>query len=89
MLVLTIKIKEKGFALDPVTLKPLLLPFKKVKGLNVKMPRSLFLFKIKIFKIKREKLKFNKFIFLKNIFITSSLQKCKAKKGLKDFLRKS
>jgi len=73
MLALTIKIKEKGFAPDLVTLVPLLLPFKKVKGLNAKMLRSLFLFRGKVPKIKREDLEFNKSMSLENIFTIGSL----------------
>ena len=48
MSALTIKTKKKDFALKPVTLVLLLLPFKKVKGLNAKMLGSLFLFKGKV-----------------------------------------
>ena len=73
MLALIVKIKEKGFILELVTLTPLLLPFKEVKGLNTKMLCSLFLFKGKILKIKKEDLKFNKSISLKNVFIASFL----------------
>jgi len=43
VLALTIKTKEES-VLEPVTLVPLLLPFKEVKALNVKMLYSLFLF---------------------------------------------
>ena len=43
VLALTIKIKEES-VLEPVTLVPLLLSFKKVKGLNIRMLYSLFLF---------------------------------------------
>ena len=43
VLALTIKTKEES-APEPVTLAPLLLPFKEVKALNAKMLRSLFLF---------------------------------------------
>ena len=39
----TIKIK-KEFIPEPVTPAPLLLPFKEVKGLNIRMLRSSFLF---------------------------------------------
>ena len=73
MLILTIKTKEKESALEPITLALLLLPFKKVKGLNAKMLYSLFLFKGKILKAKRENLEFNKFMSLKDIYIISSL----------------
>ena len=47
VLALTIKTKEES-ALEPVTLVPLLLPFKEVKGLNIRMLRSLFLFRGKV-----------------------------------------
>jgi len=73
VLILTIKTKEKESALEPITLALLLLPFKKVKGLNAKMLYSLFLFKGKILKAKRENLEFNKFMSLKDIYIISSL----------------
>ena len=43
VLALTIKTKEESI-LELVTLAPLLLPFKEIKGLNVKMLCSLFLF---------------------------------------------
>ena len=73
MLALTIKIEEEEFALKLVTLVPLLLPFKKVKGLNTKILYNLFLFKDKVPKTKGEDLKFNKSTSLKDIFITSFL----------------
>jgi len=73
VLALIIKTKEKGFTPNLVTLVPLLLPFKEVKSLNVKMLCSLFLFKDKVLKAKREDLEFNKSIFLKDVFTTSSL----------------
>jgi len=44
VLALTIKTKEEDFVLKLVTLTLLLLPFKKVKGLNAKILGSLFLF---------------------------------------------
>jgi len=43
VLALTIKTKEES-ALELVTPAPLLLPFEEVKGLNVRMLRSSFLF---------------------------------------------
>ena len=46
----TIKIKEE-LVLEPVTLVPLLLLFKEVKGLNIKILRSLFLFGSKVPKV--------------------------------------
>ena len=88
MLVLIIKIKKKGFALNLITLAPLLLPFKEIKGLNAKMLRSSFLFKGKIPKIKKKDLKFNKSISLKDVFAVGSLQKCKAKKAFKRYFKK-
>ena len=50
MLALTVKIKEES-VLELVTLVLLLLLFKEVKGLNVKILYSLFLFKDKVLKI--------------------------------------
>ena len=46
----TVKIK-KEFMPKLVTLIPLLLPFKEVKGLNIKMLYSLFLFRGKVPKV--------------------------------------
>jgi len=43
VLALTIKTKEKS-TLEPVTPAPLLLPFKEVKDLNIRILYSLFLF---------------------------------------------
>jgi len=73
VLALTIKTKEKESAPKPVTLMPLLLLFKKVKGLNIKMLRSLFLFKSKVLKTKKEDLKSDKSILLEDIYIANSL----------------
>jgi len=67
VLALTIKTKEKKFTPKPITLTPLLLPFKKIKDLNAKILYSLFLFKNKILKTKREDLKFNRSIFSKKL----------------------
>jgi len=47
VLALTIKTEEESI-LEPVTLAPLLLPFKEVKGLNVKILCTLFLFRGKV-----------------------------------------
>jgi len=44
MLALTIKTKGES-ALELVTLASLLLPFKEIKGTNIKILRSLFLFR--------------------------------------------
>ena len=88
VLALTIKAKGKGFVPKLVTLGPLLVLFKEVKGLNIKILYSLFLFRGKVFKANREDFKFNKSIFLKNIFIANSLQKCKARKASKKFFKK-
>ena len=87
MLASTIKTKKKEFTLEPVTLALLLLPFKKVKGLNVKILGSLYLFKSKIPKIKREDFKSNGSTPLADIFVINSPLKCKAKKAFKKFLR--
>ena len=48
MLALTVKTKEEESTLEPVTPVPLLLPFREVKGLNIKMLRSSFLFRGKV-----------------------------------------
>ena len=50
VLALTIEIKEESVP-EPVTLVPLLLLFKEVKGLNAKMLCNLFLFKGKVHKV--------------------------------------
>ena len=72
MLALTIKAKGEGSVLEPVTLGPLLVPFKKVKGLNAKILYSAFLFRGKVPKANKEDSKFNKSTSLEDIFITSS-----------------
>jgi hypothetical protein len=48
VLALTIKTKEEESALELVTPVPLLLLFREVKDLNIKMLRSLFLFRGKV-----------------------------------------
>ena len=73
MLALTVKAEGKGSVPEPVTLKLLLVPFKKVKGLNAKILCSLFLFKGKVSKANEEDFKFNKSMFLKDVFIVSFL----------------
>ena len=88
VLALTIKAKEEGFVLELVTLGPLLVPFKEVKGLNVKILCSLFLFRGKVPKANKEDSKSNKSIYLEDIFIASSLQKYKARKASKKSPRK-
>ena len=65
----------------------MLLPFKKVKGLNVKILGSLYLFKGKVPKAKREDFKFNKFTPLIDIFVINFPLKYKAGKAFKKFLR--
>ena len=52
VLALTIKTNKEEFILEPVTLIPQLLPFKEIKGLSIKILRSLFLFKGKVLKAK-------------------------------------
>ena len=83
VLALTIKTKEEEFILKLVTLIPLLLPFKEIKGLNIKTLYSLFIFKGKVPKAKRKDSKFNKFISLKDVFAANSPQKYKAGKAFK------
>jgi len=73
VLALTVKARGEGSVLEPVTLEPLLVPFKEVKGLNIKILRSLFLFRGKVPKTNREDFKSNKSISLEDIFIASSL----------------
>jgi len=73
VLALTIKTKEEEFVPKPVTLAPLLLPFKEVKSLNAKMLRSSFLFGSKVPKIKRENLKFDESTPLEDIYIINFL----------------
>ena len=87
VLALTIKIKEESI-LKLVTLVPLLLPFKKVKGLNIRILCNLFLFKGKVPKVQGEDSKFNKSISLKDDLVISSLQKRRARKASKKSLRK-
>ena len=88
MLALTIKTKEEESALELVTPVPLLLPFKEVKGLNVKILRSLFLFRGKVPKAKGKDSKSNRSKSLKDNLITSSLQKYRVRKAFKKSLRK-
>ena len=88
VLALIIKAKEKGSVLKLVTLGLLLVPFKKVKGLNIKILYSLFLFKSKVPKANKKDFEFNKFISLKDIFITGFLQKCKTRKAFKKSFKK-
>ena len=73
MLALTVKAKRKGSVPKLVTLGLLLVPFKEVKGLNVKILRSSFLFRGKVFKANGEDFEFNKFMSLEDIFVASSL----------------
>jgi len=73
VLALTVKAKGEGSVLELVTLGPLLVPFKEVKGLNIKILRTLFLFGGKVPKANREDSKSNKFIFLEDVFVISSL----------------
>jgi len=89
VLALTIKNKEEESILEPVTLVPLLLPFKEIKGLNIKMLYSLFLFRGKVSKAKGEDLESNESISLEDDLIISSLQKCRAGKVSKKSSRRS
>ena len=73
VLALTVKAKGKGSVLELVTLGPLLVPFKEVKGLNIKMLYSLFLFRGKVPKANRENSKSNKSMSLEDDLIASSL----------------
>jgi len=73
VLALTVKARGEGSILELVTLGPLLVPFKEVKGLNTKMLRSMFLFKGKVPKANREDSKSDKSISLEDIFVAGSL----------------
>jgi len=83
VLALTIKARGEEFILELVTLGPLLVPFKEVKGLNIKMLYSMFLFRGKVPKANRKDFKSNKSTSLEDVFITSSLLKYKARKASK------
>jgi len=83
VLALTVKAKGEGSILELVTLGPLLVPFKEVKGLNVKMLRNLFLFRGKVPKANKEDSKSDKSTSLEDIFVASSLQKRRAGKASK------
>jgi hypothetical protein len=72
VLALTIKAKGEGSILELVTPGPLLVPFKKVKGLNTKMLYNLFLFRGKVPKANKDS-KSNKSTSLEDVFIASSL----------------
>ena len=61
----------------------LLLLFKEVKSLNIKILYSLFLFRGKVPKVQGEDSESDKFIFLKNDFVAGSPQKCRARKAFK------
>jgi 3-polyprenyl-4-hydroxybenzoate decarboxylase len=80
---LTIKAKGEGSILEPVTLGPLLVPFKEVKGLNIKILCNLFLFRGKVPKANKEDSKSDKSMSLEDIFIASSSQKYRARKAFK------
>ena len=84
----TIKTKKKESILKLVILKPLLLPFKEIKGLNIKMLYRLFIFKSKIPKAKREDFKFNKSISLEDSPVANSPQKYRVEKASKKSLKK-
>jgi len=88
VLALTVKAKGEGSALELVTLGPLLVPFKEVKGLNIKMLYTLFLFRGKVPKANKEDSKSNKSTSLEDVFVISSSQKHKAKKAFKKSPRK-
>ena len=85
VLALTIKNKEEESTPEPVTLAPLLLPFREAKGLNIKIS---FFFRGKMLKAKGKDFKTNRSTSIKDVLITSSLQKRRAKKASKKFPRK-
>jgi hypothetical protein len=66
----------------------LLLPFKKVKGLNIKILGSLYLFRGKIPEAKKEDFKSNRSTSLVDIFVINSPLKYKAGKAFKLFFNK-
>jgi hypothetical protein len=72
VLALTIKAKEDKSILELVTLGPLLLPVKEVKGLNAKILRNSFLFRGKVSKAKGEDSKSNRSTSLEDISIAGS-----------------
>ena len=71
MLALTVEIEEES-VLELVTLVPLLLLFKEVKGLNIKMLYNLFLFRGKVPEAQREDSKSDEFTSLEDNLITGS-----------------
>jgi len=73
VLALTIKTKEGESILELVTLAPPLLPFKEIKGLNVKILYSLFLFGGKVPKAKAKDSEFDRFTSLEDNLVASSL----------------
>ena len=87
MLALTIKTKEEESVLELITLVLLLLLFKKVKGLNIKILGSLYLFRSEVPKAKKEDFKSNKSTPLTDIFVINSPLKYKARKAFKKFLK--
>jgi len=87
VLALTIKTKKES-APELVTLVPLLLPFKEVKGLNVKMLCSLFLFRGKVPRAQEEDSKSNKSTSLEDDLVACSPQKRRAEKAFRKSLRK-
>ena len=88
MLALIIKTEKEESVLRPVTSVFLLLPFKKVKGLNTKILHSLFLFKGNIPEAERKDFKSDGFTSLVDIFVTNSLLKCKTGKAFKKSYKK-
>jgi len=73
VLALTVKSKGEKSVLELVTLEPLLVPFKEVKGLNIKILYISFLFRGKVPKANREVSKSNKSTSLEDVFIASFL----------------
>jgi hypothetical protein len=72
VLALIIKAKEEESVLELVTLEPLLLPFKEIKGLNAKMLRNSFLFGGKVPKAKGKDSKSDGSTSLEDVFVASS-----------------
>ena len=84
VLALTIKTKEEESALEPVTLAPLLLPFKEVKGLNTKILRSLFLLEARYLRRKEQTLNLINLRLQRITFLQAPCRNVRLKRLLRD-----
>jgi hypothetical protein len=84
----TVKAEGEGFAPEPVTPGPLLVPFEEVKGSNAKMLRTSFLFGGKVPKADGEDSESDESTSLEDAFVAGSSQKRKARKTSKKSPRK-